>query len=108
VGTSPAAHGFGLAWFEQKKDAAGTISFVQQMIMDNYSTANAGGVTFSQLHARAVPADIDGDGVTDFVTGKRYWAHLETSGDVDPYGEPVLGRGTRDSRVVAEHRDSGK
>jgi hypothetical protein len=90
VVTSLAAHGFGLAWYEQKKDAAGAISFVEHMIMDSYATSNAGGVTFSQLHAGVVPADFDGDGVLDFVTGKRYWAHLETFGDVDPNGEPVI------------------
>jgi hypothetical protein len=43
-------HGYGLAWFEQKRDAAGQISFVQHMIMDDFSTKNAGGVTFSEAH----------------------------------------------------------
>ena len=31
------AHGWGLAWFEQKRDAAGAITFVEHMIMDDYS-----------------------------------------------------------------------
>ena len=37
VVTSLQAHVFGLAWFEQKRDAAGTISFVQHMISDNFA-----------------------------------------------------------------------
>ena len=89
VVTSLEAHGFGLAWYEQKRDAAGKISFVEHMIMDNYATKNAGGVTFSQPHA-AFFADVDGDGVPDFIVGKRYWSHLDAFYDPDPYGPPVL------------------
>jgi hypothetical protein len=89
VVTGLQAHGRGLAWFEQKRDAAGKISFVQHMIMDDFSTKNAGEVTFSQLHGSTF-ADIDGDGVTDFIVGKRYWSHLDDYYDPDPYGPPVL------------------
>jgi hypothetical protein len=59
------------------------------MIMDNYSTPNAGGVTFSQLHALTI-GDVDGDKLPDIVTGKRYWSHQDSYFDPDPYGEPVL------------------
>ena len=82
-------HGWGLAWFEQKRDASGAISFERHMIMDNYSTPNAGGVTFSQLHAVAT-GDVDGDKLPDIITGKRYWSHQDSYFDPDPYGEPVL------------------
>ncbi len=82
-------HGFGMAWFEQKRDAGGKISFVQHMIMDNFTTKNAGGVIFTEPHASTY-ADMDGDGIPDFITGKRYMSHLATYGDPDPYGEPVL------------------
>ena len=54
------AHGFGLAWFEQKRDASGQITFERHMIIDDYSTKNAGGVTISEMHG-ATMADIDGD-----------------------------------------------
>ena len=64
------AHGWGLSWFEQKKAADGAITFVEHPIMGDFSTKNAGGVTFSQLHGSAI-ADIDGDGMQDFITGKR-------------------------------------
>lgn len=89
VVTSLQAHGFGLAWFEQKRDRDRNITFVEHMIMDDYSTKNSGGVTFSQLHGTAV-ADVDGDGIQDFVVGKRYWSHLDDYHDPDPYGPAVL------------------
>ena len=83
------AHGWGMAWFEQKRDAQGHISFVKHMIMDDFSTENAGGVAFSEPHGTTF-ADVDGDGVPDFIVGKRYWAHLDTYLDPDPYGQAVL------------------
>lgn len=85
------AHGFGLAWYEQKRGADGDISFIRRMIMDDYSTQheNAGGVTFSEPHGTTY-ADIDGDGIMDFIVGKRYFSHLDTYLDPDPYGPPVL------------------
>jgi hypothetical protein len=91
VVTSLGAHDVGMAWYEQKRDAAGKISFVEHIIMKDYSTAakNAGGVTFSQIHALNF-ADVDGDGVPDIVVGKRYWSHLDNLHDPDPYGPPVL------------------
>ena len=82
-------HGWGMAWFEQKRDAKGNISFVKHMIMDDFSTTNAGGVAFSEPHGTTY-ADIDGDGIPDFIVGKRYWSHLDTYLDPDPYGQPVL------------------
>jgi len=89
--TSLHAHGFGIAWYEQKKAADGKISFVEHLVMDDYSTkaTNAGGVTFSEIHGSNI-ADIDGDGIPDFVTGKREWSELDTWTDPDAYGTPVL------------------
>jgi len=89
VVTSLNAHGFGLAWFEQKRDATGAVSFACHMIADDYASTNAGGVTFSQAHGTTF-ADLDGDGVLDFIVGKRYWSHLDSYFDPDPYGPPVL------------------
>jgi hypothetical protein len=91
VVTSLAAHDIGLAWFEQKRDSSGKISFVRHMIMDDFSTPNqnAGGVTFSEPHGTTY-ADVDGDGIPDFIVGKRFWAHRDDFYDPDPYGAPVL------------------
>lgn len=82
-------HGFGLAWFEQKRDKAGNISFVKHMIMDDFAHKNAGGVTFSELHGTNF-ADVNGDGIPDFIAGKRYWSHLDSYFDPYPYGPAVL------------------
>jgi hypothetical protein len=89
VVTAIAAHGFGLAWFEQKRDKDGNISFVRHDIMGDFSTKNAGDVTFSELHA-LVYADIDGDGIPDIIVGKRLYSHLESYLDPNPYGPAVL------------------
>lgn len=85
------AHGWGLAWFEQKRDSQGKVTFVKHMIADDYGTAkeNAGGVAFSEPHAASF-VDMDGDGVPDFVVGKRYWSHNADYLDPDPFGPPVL------------------
>ena len=87
--TSLQAHVFGLAWFEQKRDAGGKISFVQHMISDNFATKNAGSVVFSEPHGSTC-ADMNGDSIPDFVVGKRYYSHNESYADPDPYGAPVL------------------
>jgi hypothetical protein len=78
-----------LSWFEQKRAPDGTIAFVEHPIMGDFSTKNAGNVTFSQLHGSGY-ADVDGDGIPDFITGKRFWSHLDNWIDPDPYGAPVL------------------
>ncbi|MFL6417112.1 MAG: FG-GAP-like repeat-containing protein [Bryobacteraceae bacterium] len=89
VVTAIAAHGMGLAWFEQKRDAQGQIEFVRHQIMGDFSTKNAGDVTFSEPHAAAF-ADLDGDGIPDMVVGKRLYSHLESHIDPDPNGPAVL------------------
>jgi hypothetical protein len=89
------AHGYGLVWYEQNKDrdAAGEIAFTKHVIMEgksgtNMPPPNKYGVRFSQLHALEL-VDMDGDGLKDIVTGKRFWAH-GSHGDEDPNGAAVL------------------
>jgi len=89
VVTALSAHGWGLAWFEQKREKDGAIAFVQHNIMGDFSTKNAGNVTFSEPHA-SIFADIDGDGIQDFIVGKRLYSHLESYLDPDPFGPAVL------------------
>ena len=78
------AHGYGLAWNEQKKDG----TFTSHQIMGSTPEQSPHGVKFSQLHATDM-ADIDGDGVKDLVTGKRRWAHGPNKDD-EPMAAPVL------------------
>jgi hypothetical protein len=85
--TSLEAHGWGLAWYEQTWEGD-EIGFKQHVIMGDRSRQNPGGVTFSQLHAIDL-VDMNGDGLKDIVTGKRFWAH-GPKGDADPESPPVL------------------
>jgi hypothetical protein len=89
VVTSIQAHGWGLAWFEQKRSANGEISFVKHVIMNRTAAESAGGVVFTEPHGNTF-ADVDGDGVPDLIVGKRYWSHLDDYYDPDPYGPAVL------------------
>ena len=90
VVTTLESHGWGLAWFEQKRDkATGEISFVKHDVMGMHSDKNAGGVSFSQPHGTTM-ADVDGDGIPDFLVGKRVFSHLDDFYDPDPYGPAVL------------------
>ncbi|MCL4190606.1 MAG: VCBS repeat-containing protein [Thermoguttaceae bacterium] len=57
---SSSAHRYGIWWHEQTPEGWKT-----HTIADD----------FSQTHAVCL-ADIDGDGLMDFVTGKRFWAHM--------------------------------
>ena len=81
------AHGWGIAWYEQKRTDSG-IRFRERMIMGNRSLESHFGVAFTQPHALEL-ADIDGDGQRDIVSGKRRWAH-GPQGDIEPSADPVV------------------
>ena len=74
---SSSAHHIGVWWHEQKRGEDGTQVFNQHTIDDS----------FSQSHSLML-ADINGDGLKDIVTGKRFWAHGPT-GDVNA-GDPAV------------------
>jgi len=74
---SSSAHQIGIWWHEQRRGPNGA-EWVQHTIDD----------TWSQSHAIEL-VDINGDGLMDFVTGKRFWAHGPT-GDVQPDAPAVL------------------
>jgi hypothetical protein len=40
------------------------------MVMNDFSTRNAGNVVFSEPHGTTF-ADVDGDGIPDFIVGNR-------------------------------------
>ena len=69
---SSAAHEIGIWWHEQTPQGWTTHEIDR---------------TFSQTHALCF-VDINGDGLMDFVTGKRYWAH-GPKGDINP-GDPAV------------------
>ncbi|MFN0086873.1 MAG: FG-GAP repeat domain-containing protein [Blastocatellia bacterium] len=74
---SSSAHRIGVWWREQKRGADGASSFTEHPIDGS----------FSQSHALEL-ADINGDGLMDIVTGKRFWAH-GPKGDINP-GDPAV------------------
>ncbi|MFT7677134.1 MAG: putative membrane-bound dehydrogenase-like protein [Planctomycetota bacterium] len=83
VVTSLHAHGWGLAWFEQVPGADGGVDFKKHVLMGAQRGDNPYGVRFAAVHALAV-GDVDGDGLTDVITGKRHWSH-------GPDGDPIKG-----------------
>ncbi len=85
--TAMNAHGWGLAWFEQRPDGD-QIALHQHPIMGSRDDLVQFGVAFTQPHALDA-GDINGDGLTDVVVGKRMWAHGPT-GDIEPSAAPVL------------------
>ncbi len=80
--TSLDAHGYGLAWFEQTNDG-----WIKHLIVGDKPEDNLQGIKFSQPHALDL-VDMNGDGLKDIVTGKRFWAH-GPKGDVEPEAAPV-------------------
>jgi hypothetical protein len=82
--TSIQAHGWGISWFEQQKDG----TFKEHVIIGSKVEDNKYGVRFSQPHAIDL-VDMDGDGLKDIVSGKRYWAH-GPKGDAEPSAPAVL------------------
>jgi hypothetical protein len=64
---SSSAHRFGIWWFEQgePKDGGGSPSFTKHDLFPDL---------VSETHA-LIAADIDGDGLKDLITGKRFWSH---------------------------------
>jgi hypothetical protein len=84
VVTSLEAHGYGLCWFEQKPDG----SFDKHVIIGSKESDNPQGVKFSEMHAVDV-IDVNGDGLPDIITGKRWWAH-GPKGDVEANAPAVL------------------
>ena len=91
--TALAAHGYGVAWFEQTADLSPkgwTRHLITGTGTPDGKVAEAGetGVIFSQPHAIDF-VDMNGDGLKDIVVGKRYWAH-GPKGDPEPNAAHVL------------------
>ncbi|MDR3234749.1 MAG: VCBS repeat-containing protein [Planctomycetaceae bacterium] len=85
--TSWHCHLYGLVWWKQvRKD--GNITWERNDILSANPDLNSDALRFSQMHALA-QADFNGDGLPDFVTGKRFWAH-GSKGDKEPNAPAVL------------------
>ena len=97
--TSLQAHGYGLAWFEQKADG----SFEKHIIVGNKPEENCRRALSSPCGMHAIDlVDINGDGLPDIVTGKRHFAH-GAHGDPE---RPALCSGPLLVRVETRQRKS--
>lgn len=76
---STSAHQLGMWWHENKGLGSSVEGLGEERRKWETHTISE---DFSQTHALML-ADINGDGLPDFVTGKRYWAH----GGHDPGGD---------------------
>ena len=81
-------HLYGLVWHKQVRDAAGQVSFEQHVILPSEPDLNSNQLRISQLHAFDL-VDMDGDGLLDILTGKRFWAH-GPEGDKEPNAPAVV------------------
>jgi hypothetical protein len=79
--TALAAHAYGLSWFEQEN----LDTFTPHEILPPMAAAG----NTSQLHSLAV-ADMNGDGLLDVVTGKRYYAHPSSNPDPGTSEPPLV------------------
>jgi hypothetical protein len=86
------AHGYGLAWYEQVKAAAGADpTFNKHYIFNTESAADMAmyKIGFSEPHSMQF-VDMDGDGLPDIIIGKERFAHPINQNDPDPLGTPYL------------------
>ena len=86
VVTALHCHLYGFAWYKQvRKD--GEITFEKKVLIPRNPDEDFF-PKVSQLHAQ-VAVDLNGDGLPDVVTGKRFWAH-GPKGDVAPDDPAIL------------------
>jgi hypothetical protein len=67
-------HLYGFVWHKQIRDAEGKISWERREILPITPNLDSDALRITQMHSSDL-ADFNGDGLPDFVTGKRFWAH---------------------------------
>ena len=106
-------HHYGLLWWKQVRADDGGISWERHEIFTPEPDLADPGFRVSQLHAQVL-VDMNSDGVTDILTGKRRWAH-GPKGDKEPDAAPVIfwlelkrdGKGGANFTPRIIHDDSG-
>ncbi len=92
---SSSAHDYGIWWYEQQADPAKSGGWRMHEISK----------LFSQSHAMAME-DINGDGIPDLVTGKRYFAHNEKDpGAFEPAVSVLVRMQARQNTAMDTPRD---
>jgi len=81
-------HRYGLVWHQQVRNDQDQITWKQHVILTPTPDVKSDDLRISQLHALDL-VDINGDGLKDVLTGKRFWAH-GPSGDVEPAAPAVV------------------
>ena len=81
-------HHYGLVWQKQVRQPNGEIAWQQNVILTPEPDLNSPELRISQLHAFDL-VDINGDGLKDILTGKRFWAH-GPKGDKEPDAPAVV------------------
>ncbi len=81
-------HQYGLVWYQQTKSPQGEIGWQQHVILPPQPDVNSSDLRISQLHAIEL-VDMNGDGLKDLLTGKRFWAH-GPKGDAEPDAPAVV------------------
>ena len=81
-------HEYGLLWYKQIRDAKGEITWKQNVILPPNPDLKSNDLRISQMHAVDL-VDMNGDGLKDILTGKRFWAHGQ-HGDAEPDAPAVV------------------
>jgi len=81
-------HLYGLVWYQQAKSSSGEITWQQHVLLPSKPDVNSSDLRISQLHAFDL-VDMNGDGLLDILTGKRFWAH-GPKGDAEPDAPAVV------------------
>lgn len=81
-------HHYGLVWWKQVRDEKGGIGWKENVILPPKPDVKSSELRISQMHALDL-VDMNGDGLKDILTGKRWWAH-GPQGDVEPNAAAVV------------------